>query len=120
MTLVANIETSGIKNTRGRHFAVPSFSDNQKEIYELPFGDTLSVSKCLCIGWSRTGYSCKRFLQLLINILPGHEMTYKSYTQKVLFLNLDLEVIPIANFDTGDNKMSQLSIQFIQRRRRQP
>ena len=56
MTLAANIDTSVIKNTGGGHFAVLSFSDNQKEIYELSFDDTLSMPQCSCIDWSITGY----------------------------------------------------------------
>ena len=61
MTIAANIDTSGVKNTGGGHFAVLSFSGNQKEIYELSFDDSLSLPQCSCIDWSRTGYPCKHF-----------------------------------------------------------
>ena len=102
MTLAANIDTSGITNTGGGKFAVLSFSDNQQEIYELSFGDTLSMPKCSCIDWSRTGYPCKHFFAIF-NKYPAWSWNDLSrlYTESP-FLNLDLEVIPIANFDIDD------------------
>ena len=90
-------------NKGGGNFAVLSFSDNQKEIYELYFGDTLSMTKCPCIDWNRTGYPCKHFFFAISNKYPAwlwNDLS-KLYTENP-FLNLDLEVISIANFDTDD------------------
>ena len=79
-----------------------SFSDNQKEIYEY-----LLVIFCQCqnvhaLTEAELAIHPSIFLQFLTNTLPGHGMTYRSYAQKSLFLNLDLEVISVANFDIDD------------------
>ena len=92
MTLAGNMGASGIINTGG-NFLVLSFSDNQKEIYELFFGDTLSMPKCSYSDWSRTGYRCKHFFAIF-NKYPAWSWSDLSKLYKENpFLNLDLEVI---------------------------
>ena len=89
MTLAANIDTAGITNKGGGNFTVLSFSDNQKEIYELSFGDTFSMLQCPCIDWSRTGYPCKHFFAICnkYSAWSWNELS-KLYTENP-FLNLD-------------------------------
>ena len=60
------------------------------------------MPKCSCIDWSRTGYPCKYFFAIF-NKYPAWSWNdlSKLYTENP-FLNLDLEVIPIANFDIDD------------------
>lgn len=107
MTLAAIIDTSEITNKGGGKFALMSFSGNQKERYELAFGDTLSMPKCSCIDWNRTGYPCKHFFAVFNKYLAwSWNDLSKLYTES-LFLNLDLEIVRIANFDIDDKDIEK-------------
>ena len=106
--LAENIDLSRIVNTGGGNFTVVSFSSNSKQRYELCFGNTSSMPKCSCNDWGRTGYLCKHFFAIF--------KKYPAWTWKDLsklftespFLNLDLQVIPIINFDSDDRNRNKI------------
>ena len=102
MTLAANIDTSGITNKGGGNFVVLIFSDSQKKIHELTFSETFSMPKCPCIDWSRTGYPCKHFFAIFNKSPSWSWNDLSKVCTESPFLNLDLEVIPIANLDIDD------------------
>ena len=106
--MAENIDLSGIINTGGGNFTVVSFSSNSKQRYELCFGDTCSMPKCSCNDWGRTGYLYKHFFAIFKKY-PAWSLKdlSKLYTESP-FLNLDLEVIPIINFDSDDRDRSKI------------
>ena len=106
--MAENIDLSGIINTGGGNFTVVSFSSNSKQIYELCFGDTCSMPKCSCNDWGRTGYLYIHFFAIFKKYPAwSWKDLSKLYTESP-FLNLDLEVIPIINFDSDDRDRSKI------------
>ena len=72
------------------------------------FGDTCSMPKCSYNDWGGTGYLCKHFFAIFKKY-PAWPLKglSKLYTESP-FLNLDLEVIPIINFDTDDRDRNKI------------
>ena len=106
--MAENIDLSRIRNTGSGNFTVVNFLSNSKERYELCFGDTCSMPKCSCNDWGRTGYLCKHFFAIFKKYPAGSEKDLSKLCRESPFLNLDLEVIPIINFDFNDRDRNKI------------
>ena len=85
-----------------------SFLNNYKEQYELCFGNTCSMPKCSCNDWGRTGYVCKHFFAIFKKYPAWSWIDLSKLYKESPFLNLDLEVIPIINFDFDNRDRNKI------------
>ena len=108
ISLAENTDLSGIINTGLGNFTVVSFSSNSTQRYELCFGHTCSMPKCSCNDWGRTGYLWKHFFAIFKKYPAWSWKDFSKLYTESPFLNLDLEVIPIINFDSDDRDRNKI------------
>ena len=107
--MAENTDLSGIINTGGGNFTVVSFSSKSKQRCELRFGDTCSRPKCSCNDCNDL---CKHFFAIFKKYPAWSWKDLSKLYTECLFLNLDLEVIPIINFDSEDRDRNKIEAPF--------